>query len=199
MEIPAFGNLFTGQLVRLAAYSTKDMELAAARSRWTHDAEFMRFQEVNPATPRSVAYFERQKDRDGTDSFWFMIRTLADDTLIGYCLLWTHWADQVAWLGIGIGEPDYRSRGYGSDTLRLLLNYAFNELGVWKVQLSAVGDNARAIRAYEKVGFRLEVRHRSMTYRDGRRIDDVTMGVLRREWEAARQDQPVQQEQDLRS
>lgn len=176
-----FGNLFTGKLVRLGAYSPKEM--AEAHSRWTHDAEFMRFQEVNPAIPRSAAYYERKKEKDDPGSVWFSIRTLKDDKLIGYCLLWMKWADQVAWLGIGIGEPEYRSKGYGGDTLRLLLNYAFNELGMWKVQLAAVGDNARAIRAYEKVGFKLEVRQRAMTYRDGNRIDDVIMGVLRSEWE----------------
>lgn len=181
-----FGNLFNGKLVRLAAWSKT--EIAEAHSRWTHDAEFMRFQEVNPAIPRSAAYFERKKDKDDPNSFWFAIRTLEDDKLIGYCLLWMKWADQVAWLGIGIGEPEYRSKGYGTETVRLLLNYAFNELGVWKVQLAAVGDNARAIRAYEKAGFKLEVRQRAMTYRDGQRIDDVIMGVLRREWEAEQKD-----------
>jgi RimJ/RimL family protein N-acetyltransferase len=177
-----FGNLFTGKLVRLGAYS-KD-EIAPYRARWTHDAEFMRFQEIDPAIPRSVAYFERQKERNDPNSAWFTIRTLDGDKLIGYCLLWMKWADQVAWLGIGIGEPAYRSKGYGTDAVRLLLRYAFNELGMWKVQLAAVGDNARAIRAYEKAGFKLEVRQRSHSQRDGHRIDDVIMGILRREWEA---------------
>ncbi len=42
----------------------------------------------------------------------------------------------------------------------------------------------RAIRSYEKAGFVLEGRVRSLAYFDGQRYDEVFMGILREEWEA---------------
>jgi len=179
-----FGNLFVGKLVRLAAPTNP--EFAEAQARWSNDAEFERFANMDYVSPRSVAYFQRraEKRKDRDNSFEFAIRTLEDDKLIGDIGLHVHWNHQHAWMGIGIGEPDYRSKGYGTDAVRLICNYGFQELGLWRVQLGVYGNNYRAIRAYEKAGFTLEVRQRMAAYRDGERVDELTMGLLRPEWEA---------------
>ncbi|HEY7357566.1 MAG TPA: GNAT family protein, partial [Ktedonobacterales bacterium] len=73
------------------------------------------------------------------------------------------------------------------EAVRLLLDYAFRLRNLHKVWLRVVSTNERAIRAYRACGFVEEGRLREQTWGDGRYVDDVYMGILRTEWEQARQ------------
>jgi RimJ/RimL family protein N-acetyltransferase len=83
---------------------------------------------------------------------------------------------------ITIGEPDAWGHGYGTEAARLMLWLAFERIGLHRVALSVFGFNARAIRSYEKAGFRVEGRDREAIVRDGQRWDELTMGILAPEW-----------------
>jgi RimJ/RimL family protein N-acetyltransferase len=176
-------NLFVGKLVRLSAPRPTDHEIMA---KWTNNAEFMRLIDDEPALPRNPEYWADadKGDKDRTDKFSFRIRTLTDDKLLGFVELGVAWSHHGAWMGVGIGEPEYLGRGYGTDAMTLCVNYAFRELGLYKISLGVFANNARAIRSYEKVGFSREGVARAMLYRDGQRYDMTYMGILRSEWEA---------------
>jgi RimJ/RimL family protein N-acetyltransferase len=92
-------------------------------------------------------------------------------------------------MGIQIGEREYWGKGYGTDALRVLLRYAFDELNLARVSLSVLEGNVRAMRSYEKCGFKYEGRERQAWAYEGRRWDEVYMGLLREEWEAMNNDQ----------
>lgn len=68
--------------------------------------------------------------------------------------------DSISWrrgeaeLRICIGDPAYRNRGRGTDAVATLVSYAFFRLHLRLVYLRVYRDNRRAIRCYEKVGFR---------------------------------------------
>jgi RimJ/RimL family protein N-acetyltransferase len=83
---------------------------------------------------------------------------------------------------ITIGERDAWGRGLGSEATELMLEHAFERLGLHRVGLSVFSYNLRAIRAYEKAGFRIEGRQREAILRDGRYWDEIQMGVLVDEW-----------------
>jgi RimJ/RimL family protein N-acetyltransferase len=178
-------NLLQGQLVRLvAANAEKDAEQFA---QWSHDSEYARQLDSDPAHPKSAkqAKEEIQKwlENEQPDNFGLVIRTLADDRLIGFIGLdgiW--WAHGDAFVGIGIGDPEYRGKGYGTDALRVILRYAFTELNLHRVSLDVFEYNSRAIRCYEKAGFVVEGRARQFLHRDGRRWDLIYMGILNDEW-----------------
>ena len=84
---------------------------------------------------------------------------------------------------IGIENPEYWGRGYGSEVTRLMLRHAFETLGLHRVDLRVAAYNTRAIRCYEKCGFRLEGIERDSFFVDGQWHDDWLMAVLRGEWE----------------
>jgi RimJ/RimL family protein N-acetyltransferase len=182
MTLESLGTLYTGQLVRLAAQST---DLHEAMARWSNDSEYMRLLIYGPACPRPADAFTPDDDRrDNPSEISFAIRTLADDKLIGECELEVSWNHQSAWVGIGIGEPDYRGKGYGTDAMRVLVGYGFRELGLHRIQLGVFGFNTRAIRSYEKAGFVREQVLRGGIFKDGVHYDEYRMGLLRPEWEA---------------
>jgi diamine N-acetyltransferase len=87
------------------------------------------------------------------------------------------WVSRHAWVGIFIGEAQHQSQGYGQQALRLILRHAFGDLGLRRLYLTVLDDNARAIRVYEKCGFRIEGRLRQHAYKCGRFKDLIVMGI----------------------
>jgi RimJ/RimL family protein N-acetyltransferase len=87
-------------------------------------------------------------------------------------------------LGIGIGEPEYWGRGYGSEAFDLLTGFAFRERDLHRVTLDVYEGNPRAERSYLKLGFRREGVRPGDVYLTGSRITTIVMGLLRSEWEA---------------
>ncbi len=78
--------------------------------------------------------------------------------------------------GIVIGEPDSRGKGYGTETTRLMLDYAFTARGLGNVLLTVNAYNLAGLRAYEKAGFREFGRRRACRYMGGQMWDLVYMG-----------------------
>ncbi|MGD8487090.1 MAG: GNAT family protein [Chloroflexota bacterium] len=86
-------------------------------------------------------------------------------------------------LGLGIGEHSEWDRGYGTEAVGVLLDFAFGELRLHRVFLHVFDFNERAIHVYEQAGFRLEGTKREAFYRHGRYHGVHVMGILRHEWE----------------
>lgn len=177
-------DLFTGKLVRLAGIDPDEVSKSFAQ--WNRDSEFMRLLDTDPPRLRSSKSIKEWIEKDFEDNkgmYWFAIRALDDDRLLGdMTLSVVDWGSRNAFMGIGIGAREFWGKGYGSDAIELLLRYAFTELNLRRVSLNVFEFNERAIRSYEKVGFRLEGRERQVMQREGRRWDIIDMGILREEW-----------------
>jgi RimJ/RimL family protein N-acetyltransferase len=114
----------------------------------------------------------------------FAIVRREDDALLGNCGLLT--VDQVqrtAELGIFIGEKVERGKGYGSEALELLLDYAFNLLNLHSIYLRVRSFNEAAIKSYEKVGFEVIGRRRECVRIGGSYYDEIYMDILEQDFE----------------
>jgi RimJ/RimL family protein N-acetyltransferase len=89
---------------------------------------------------------------------------------------------QTCELGIGIGEPEYRGRGYGSEAVRLMVDFAFTAYNIRNVLLDTNSFNQRAFRAYQKVGFKEIGRRRQATRYGNRLFDIIYMDCLAEEF-----------------
>jgi RimJ/RimL family protein N-acetyltransferase len=117
------------------------------------------------------------------DAYIFGIRTVDESQLVGSCQL--HSISQVhrsAELQIRIGDSASRGRGYGTDAVRALQQFAFSDLDLHRIQLSVFATNAAAVHVYEKTGFKKEARMREAAFIEGRFIDVLVMGILRTDW-----------------
>jgi RimJ/RimL family protein N-acetyltransferase len=94
--------------------------------------------------------------------------------------------ERYAGIDIFIGVAAARERGLGTEAVRMLLAYLFEELGVHRVTIDPEVGNARAIRAYEKAGFRFEGVLRGNDFLRGGYIDTHFMAILEGEWPAAK-------------
>lgn len=178
--------LLRGDRVRLTALRQED---AAQMVGWYQDVGYLRLQDTNTALPKNVAQIaaELEQLNNGSTTLCFAIRTVANDELIGTVGFYElEWANQTAWLGIGIGDRAYWGQGYGTEALRLAVDYAFRELHLYRITLTVIDYNVRAIALYERAGFKREGVFREFGWRDGRHYDMYLYGLLRPEWEAAR-------------
>jgi RimJ/RimL family protein N-acetyltransferase len=82
-----------------------------------------------------------------------------------------------------IGDKNSRDKGYGTESMKLLMEYAFNDLNLNRMGLWVFDFNKRAMRCFKKCGFKVEGIMREGLYRDGRYHDVYFMGILRDEYE----------------
>ena len=109
----------------------------------------------------------------------------ADGKFIGQCALFNiNTTAQTCEMGITIGDPEYWGRGYGRESIALLVDYAFRQRNFHKVWLQVHANNGRAQHAYLACGFREEGRLRSHVWSNGQYDDLIIMGLLRTEWQA---------------
>jgi RimJ/RimL family protein N-acetyltransferase len=162
-------------------------DLTAVR-RWYADPELARLTryQTRAMSDAEVDLFFRSRLLS-PDALAYSILELSTERLVGFVTFSALDADNGSVLfHITIGERDAWSRGFGTDTTRLMLGHAFDQLHLHRVGLTVFEFNERAIRSYEKAGFRVEGRLREAVRRDGRYWDEIQMGVLRDEWLAAR-------------
>jgi RimJ/RimL family protein N-acetyltransferase len=180
-------DIYRGAKVRLAAIEPeKDASLLAA---WQRDTKYARLLDSDPVRLWSAGQtkerLEKQQKADAFEGITFRIRTLDGDKPIGFAGLdGISWHNGHSWLGIGIGEREYWGKGCGTDAMRIIARYAFEELGLHRLTLNVFAYNTRAIHVYEKIGFKVEGRIPEAVHREGKRWDVVYMGLLREEWVA---------------
>ena len=178
-------DLFRGELVRFTLVEPDAG--AKAQILWQRDSEFHRLLDNGPASSSSEKKIKEWIEKQGEkgfppDRFYFSVRTLAEDKYIGFLSLWVDLIHSEAWVGLGIGERDFWGKGYGTDMMKLCQQYVFRELSLERLSLGLFEYNPRALRSYEKCGFRLEGRTRKDTLREGKHVDSLWMGILREEW-----------------
>ncbi len=85
-------------------------------------------------------------------------------------------------LGIFIGNDNYRSNGYGTEAIKLLLEYGFKYLNLHSIKLTVLDVNARAYKCYIKCGFKETGRDREAMYLNGKYHDVIHMDILESEF-----------------
>jgi RimJ/RimL family protein N-acetyltransferase len=185
----AFGygdSILVGERVRLRGVRDDDLPTLA---KWEMDPGRMTTLSSWVAPPSEAAAKEHiaKSSANQKDDLGFAIETLDDPpALVGNILLWSvRPKDRCATLGIALGR-EHIGRGYGTDAMRVIVDYGFREMGLHRIQLSVAPFNPAGIRVYEKAGLVEEGRHRESVLHDGRWYDEVLMSILDHEWAARR-------------
>ena len=124
-------------------------------------------------------YFEKTIYQEGG----FFIVTLDDDKLIGTVAIENiNNINRTGTLGIFIGDKNYRNQGYGTEAIKLILDYAFNYLNLNNIKLDLMSFNERALKCYQKCGFKEYGRRRQSIYLNGKYYDSISMDILAEEF-----------------
>ena len=176
--------MLTGERVTLRPISPADYEQL-----WEWRIELATWGDTTPMAPYPMT-FEAYKEwsdeaaRKPEQGFSWAIEV--DGTMVGRASLFAF--DELARnaeVGLGFG-PEHRGKGYGRETLALLLDFGFRHRNLHRIWLEVSATNERAVRSYRAAGFVEEGRLREHAWIDGAYVDVIRMAVLRSEWEAAR-------------
>ena len=151
--------------------------------KWSEDAEIRGL--IGEVTPMSEADCEKFLEKVYADSNrrWFVVVIKNSNQVIGEAgLLRMDPAWRATDVSVIVGEKEEWGKGYGTETILLLLDYAFRHLNFHRVAIGVVGFNERALRFWEKVGFRKEGVYRDGYYYDGKYYDFVMMSILEDEF-----------------
>jgi RimJ/RimL family protein N-acetyltransferase len=172
-----------GELVYLSPVSPEDAELWAL---WLNDLEV-----ALPLGDEAYSLFTAEDQiRDvasisSSHDHVFTIVERATDRPIGRCLLFAlNRTDRAAEVGIFIGDKPSWGKGYGTEAMRLLLDYAFNLLNLNSIMLGAFAFNERAIRSYRSLGFKEIGRRREARIVGPAKYDAILMDLMADEFES---------------
>lgn len=112
------------------------------------------------------------KDNDSSNFFH-------SNVLVGMCgLYYINWKNRSAEFTIYIGEEKFRRNGFGTDALKVLLRYGFNEMNLNRVWCEVFEFN-KAIDIYKKLGFIKEGKLRQSVFTKGKYYDSYILSMLR--------------------
>ncbi|NOZ27122.1 MAG: GNAT family N-acetyltransferase [Chloroflexi bacterium] len=171
--------MIQGEKVRLRAITRDDLPRYTT---WLNDPQVIEY--FGPYRPWSLEDEEDWFTKQRTDPsvMNFAIDALEDGQHVGGCgLSHIDQRNRTAECGIFIGEKSRWGQGLGTDAMRALIRYGFQQLNLHRIYLRVYEENRRAIRAYEKVGFRIEGRWREAEFRHGRYHDILWMSILAHE------------------
>ena len=183
MRLGARTRKLEGETVELRRHARANYGLYA---KWYGDPEIWHLTSWAPSPLERSAVEKLFEDRELSpmdDSFAIHVKD--DDEPVGVISLMNiSDTNESAELSIIVGHPDDRHRGYGTEAIGLLLGYAFEELKLNRVGLSAFDFNGEAIAAYEKLGFVVEGSYRQAIKRYSGFHDAILMSILKNEWQA---------------
>lgn len=178
----------SGERVYLRAFEAEDLQYI---QRWYNDRQLRG--ECGIERPYSRYAAEQWLNRMNQDEsrVWFVVCLTENDQVIGEAGLlrmFPAWRQTDATMIIG--EKDAQGKGYGSEALRLLLDYAFGYMNFHRVSIGVVGFNDRALHFWEKAGFRREGVFRDGYYWNHCYYDFVMMSILESEYRVEVRDCP---------
>jgi RimJ/RimL family protein N-acetyltransferase len=133
-------------------------------------------------TLRQVEQYIEEKNTDSS-SILLLIALNENDVVIGDIqLLEIDNINRNCYIRIAIDNQSYQGKGYGSEAMKLMLEYAFGILNLHRIELNVFAYNKRAIHVYERLGFQKEGIQRDALYYDHAYHDSIIMSILEEEY-----------------
>ncbi len=175
-------------MVVLRAFEREDLKLL---HKWQNDEEVMRLTRSSPDHVISMVALEAKYERilKGDDFLdrGYIIEEKDSRRPIGWASITIHqWSRRAtsADVGLAIGEKDFWRKGYGGETVGLLLKEAFEQLNLHRVGWWTFADNEASVELAKKMGFKEEDRLRDAVVFDNKYHDSMVLGLLKQEYEA---------------
>ncbi|MCG8368262.1 MAG: GNAT family N-acetyltransferase [Pseudanabaenales cyanobacterium] len=156
-----------------------------AITKWIYDPNIFLntfFRDPFPLTLEQLEEWFQNLGRD-PNSRVFALQTLKDNHFIGeVALREIDWKNRSAQYAILIGESEYRGKGYGIETTKLVLEYAFSELALHRIEARVLDDNYRAARCFENSNFRKEGTLYESVWRKSKWYNIIVYSILASQW-----------------
>lgn len=169
--------ILQGEHILLREFQQEDY---TALCSWVNDWQRTRYLSTRywiPQTAGDVSEYLTDRLQSSHTAYHFVIASPKTREYLGQIDLYeVNWRLRCATLGMIVIAP---GKGYGTEALRLIRRFAFDTLGLERLELEVHEDNHAALRCYEKAGFLREGVKRNAYFSEGRFRDVVMMSALR--------------------
>lgn len=151
---------------------------------WINDSIVNRYLETRflPHTLEALKSYW-QKYHEDPSSPWFAICLKQDNRHIGNIKLGPiHWLHSRADISLFIGDSRCWGKGYASEAIALVRDWAFLNLDLYKLNAGIYAENHGSKFAFQKCGFEIEGRLIDECVLGGGRSDIIKLGLTRRNW-----------------
>ena len=148
--------------------------------KWITDRDLVRFNSSYfPVSESDHEVWIEKMMRKHSDLVIFVVEEKKEKKAIGTCQLFNiNWVHRNAELQIRIGEKENEGKSYGSEAVRLICEFGFEDLSLHRIFLQVLADNDKEIKLYQECGFILEGTQQEAAFVDGQWKDVVFMGKL---------------------
>ena len=164
-----------GEKVYLSPMNPEDYEIY---TKWLNDANITKYLSTHNHMVSLLGEKEYLEKMSREDVHFSIIKKDNDELMGSIAFDVVDYKNGNASLGIFIGNEDNLSKGYGSEAIKLLIEYGFKELRLHNIMLTVLSNNPRAIKCYEKCGFKEFGRRHEALYRNGEYIDEIYMEII---------------------
>lgn len=172
---------------RLYLRALEEADVSEEYAHWLNDPEVTRYLTGSgqfPATIHSLKTFLQRFQNSTTDIIFAVIDRKTNLHIGNVTLNRIHWIHRTADTGIIIGRKAFWGKGYALEAWKLLLDYAFNRLGLHKVIAGALAEHEASLSVMKKLGFVVEGHLRQEFWVQGRYQDGLRLGLLQEEFSA---------------
>ena len=146
---------------------------------WLNDSNVNKYLETKKANIDEIKNYILEKN-ESCNCLFLGIFDKSNDAHIGNLKLEPiDFENKKATFSIMVGDRKYWNRGIGTEATSLIINYAWNTLKLDSIDLGVVADNKRAIRVYEKVGFRVIMIVKKAIKHEDKVFDKVIMKITK--------------------
>lgn len=173
-------NILLSERITLKLVEKEDL---VKRVEWINDSDIQ--YTLNYDYPTSIAktYKWFEKIIVDTSRIDFSIFSKKENKYIGFCgLIDINYRVKKAELYITIGEKSIWGNGYGTEVYKILMEYAFRELGLNKTYIYYLSHNKGTEKIMEKIDWTVEGLLRQDKYSHGKIVDRYVASILKNEW-----------------
>jgi len=169
-------------MFRLREIEKKDLEKI---NEWRNDPELIEllgapFRYINLDV--DLKWYEAYMNNRGNAVRCAITKEDEDNILGLVSLVSINYMNQSAEFHIMIGDKANQGQGVGTFAINEMLNHAFNNMNLQRIELTVLEDNERAKHVYEKLGFVYEGRKRKARYKNGKFVDMLMYSILKTEF-----------------
>lgn len=173
--------MIEGKKIILRAYKESDIEISFKLINTLNIRTMLGRVDVFPFSMTAQREFVEKAMSNSGPAFNFAIEEKESGKYIGGCGINSYDSkNRKVVIGLWLGE-EYQGKGYGSDTLRTLCSFIFDEMNIHKIDLDYFSFNEKGKKCYEKVGFKQEGVRRIELFRFGKYHDIIEMGLFKEE------------------
>lgn len=173
-----FSSFIDGKRIRLR--EVRQGDVTDLYHSWMNDPQVTQYTESHdyPYSMEALKKYVEAKQENENEVFLAIIEKKNNCHIGNIKLGPINWTHRFGDIGIIIGEKGYWGKGYGTEAIGLITEYAFDVLGLHKLTAGSIGLNKGSVRAFKNNNFEIEGVRKKHAFINDTFVDVILLGLI---------------------